>query len=102
MRQDRSGVELRTIIDDERHVEGTAGFQASGDPRRSESARGGDSPCRGVPRHGATPSTASPAPSSRPEHDVGVLDGLTGGALDQVVDGAHDDDPSSGDVNSHL
>ena len=69
-------------------------------PRRQ--ARGDDDlarePCRGGPRHrptvtltGTAAAGPSPSRSSRPEHQVHVLDGLAGGTLDQVVEHADQD-----------
>ena len=96
--EDAGGGLRRPVVDDERDVEHAAGLQPGGDAGGPEARRRGDA--HGV-RH-RRPIAVRPAVSARPSDEVGVLDRLAGGALDEVVERGDDDGAAAVRVDGDL
>ena len=82
--REHAGGRGRAVGDHERDVGPAGGLDPARRARGPEAARVGDA-------YGHRPCAVRPAPSSRPEHQVRVLDRLAGGALDEVVERGGDD-----------
>ncbi len=88
-------VRVRALVDDQREVGPAGGLQAGDDAGGEETLCCGDT-------HGATPIVVRPRSSAKAEGEVHGLDGTAGGALGEVVERGHRDQPAGRRVHGDL